>query len=1486
MGRVVELTAGGLVESAEYDTQGMLLTKTDSNGLTTSFAYSRESGAGMRVDTTFPGGAVETRIYHRTGRLKSVSGTAVIPTNYTYTYDHGANGTGNLQTRVDSVLTSTNSTRHPWARIWTDWTGRITREENSSPVTQSFIRSHLYSDIDNRLLESLETEVSANGSSIAQTRSKKFGFDALGFASFAGVDVDGGGLTNASTDRLARSSTGFVTVSGALYEETVTTTFPENGSGNGMTVTARKKINGLASDTVSESSQIDIHGNTSTTLVTVDRSAATVSTSTTYEDNTSETSVSVMGLATMGTTRQGRITNVSYDSAGRPWLESIVTGERSHATKTEFESGKARPWKTTTGLAADGSGTGYTTTYSFDPAGRVNLTVDPDGQLINFGYNPRGQLVKTWGSGVTPIWYEYDADYGTLSKQHTWPVLEGSAPDFASAITPPAGSSVVQFIRDNASGAVTKRTDAFGTPFARVTDYTYDVLGNLRTTQTPSSAAGTNSVATTRITITRQYDSKTRELTSLSYSGNAAPSLVFTWNRSGEVGSVTEGGTYTRTFNHDLSGNGPTALRQVSEDLPSYYSLITSLATNDTAHSANRIDRSYAATGLKGLHAGTSVGIGAGGLSGLSSTRSSISYSWVEGVLNGAEFESKNLDYGYEDGSAMLKSRKVSLFEETRAFDQDRDLLRQIRSTGSGDVRAQFDYTHDSLERRENSVQTGSVYAPYGGTLFNDFDYDTRNRLASQKIHVGSSSGAALVPGRSFGYTYDLADNRRVATRSDAPSTSFDWSVNALNQINSRETPQWSEFSGLAPSYRGIALLPPPATTAVEPNRIHDHFHAYYTTPAGSTLRKGTLEVLFAERGAAGDDLNSPPHKKDLLDRRTLEFEVRPPTEVFKYDGRGNLVADSRWVYTWDGADRLTAVESSPAAISADLPKVKVTFQYDWMGRRYAKNSYPWTGSAFAANPDKTTLFWWDGWNLLREATYNVTAWSGSTPTAATFVSETRYHWGLDLSGTPGGAGGVGGLVGIATRLAGQTASAPLFPAYDGNGNVVALIDQNGAEKAAYEYDPYGRLLRASGTSAEANPFRFATKYYDSETKLVYYNERYYSPETGRFLGQDPIREGGGPNLYAYTRNNPANSVDVLGRFTFSMSWGGGSSGGFSSSGGSFSTSGGGYGSSLTFSTNINSFDAGWWGQAQQVEQQRWAFVVADMQQAAAEREYREMQTLYNEALETFNPMAVSAARSAVIRFPDPDSYMFYREARDFEDAHNPVSAFMPRRFDPGFVNYLDAAYEAGGERGVRNAAAPFQVLQGAGKTSLDMSPLGSLLTLADSKQQYSQGNYMAGSGLLALAALDLATAGPQRAPHVHGPNLGSSLAMQERLTKMVNQQGRVVDRFLGSSQNRWAQVYRALQAKNPNFAKGIRGRFLDSRMNGLLKQEFGGIEGVRINQAVDGYGNLRPDIYFPNMEGRSVIFDVGSPSKIESIFKYQHMADDVIPLIPEQWFR
>lgn len=139
------------------------------------------------------------------------------------------------------------------------------------------------------------------------------------------------------------------------------------------------------------------------------------------------------------------------------------------------------------------------------------------------------------------------------------------------------------------------------------------------------------------------------------------------------------------------------------------------------------------------------------------------------------------------------------------------------------------------------------------------------------------------------------------------------------------------------------------------------------------------------------------------------------------------------------------------------------------------------------------------------------------------------FRWGTDLSGTPQGAGGVGGLKAVTLHTG--TNAGIYFYAYDGNGNVMALLNAaTGGKAAEYEYGPFGELLRTSGPLASLNTFRFSTKFCDDESGLYYYGYRYYDPSTGRWPSRDPIFERGGNNVYGFIQNRGINDVDLLGK--------------------------------------------------------------------------------------------------------------------------------------------------------------------------------------------------------------------------------------------------------------------------------------------------------------------------------------------------------------------
>ena len=183
----------------------------------------------------------------------------------------------------------------------------------------------------------------------------------------------------------------------------------------------------------------------------------------------------------------------------------------------------------------------------------------------------------------------------------------------------------------------------------------------------------------------------------------------------------------------------------------------------------------------------------------------------------------------------------------------------------------------------------------------------------------------------------------------------------------------------------------------------------------------------------------------------------------------------------------------------------------------------PMPNAADTASPavTTTTRYLYDGWNLLAEVS-----------TAGSAVRS--YTWGLDLSGSSQGAGGVGGLL----ALTDNAGNAVHFAAYDGNGNISGLVRADaGTLSASYDYNAFGETMLAEGAFADGNPFRFSTKYTDSETGLLYYGYRYYNPSTGRWLNRDPIGEEGGVNLFGFVRNNPIDFFDKLGLVIVNLSY-------------------------------------------------------------------------------------------------------------------------------------------------------------------------------------------------------------------------------------------------------------------------------------------------------------------------------------------------------------
>ena len=249
------------------------------------------------------------------------------------------------------------------------------------------------------------------------------------------------------------------------------------------------------------------------------------------------------------------------------------------------------------------------------------------------------------------------------------------------------------------------------------------------------------------------------------------------------------------------------------------------------------------------------------------------------------------------------------------------------------------------------------------------------------------------------------------------------------------------------------------------------------------------------------------------LNQYTQTVQSSIAKDNFTYDEDGNLTSissgDLITKYTYNAENRLIAVEPENPT-NGDK---KLQFKYDYMGRRVLKQIYTLNNGNWELKTEK--LFVYNGWNMFCQINVDIEDETQNP-------KEDYFVWGLDLSQSLQGAGGIGGLIVCFDSLT----SSIYYYHYDGNGNVGQLVDsQDGKIAAHYEYDPFGNIIVADGLAANRNIYRFSTKYLDIESGLVYYGYRYYYPDLAKWMRKDCIDDISNiALLFNISKNNDINS--------------------------------------------------------------------------------------------------------------------------------------------------------------------------------------------------------------------------------------------------------------------------------------------------------------------------------------------------------------------------
>ena len=441
--------------------------------------------------------------------------------------------------------------------------------------------------------------------------------------------------------------------------------------------------------------------------------------------------------------------------------------------------------------------------------------------------------------------------------------------------------------------------------------------------------------------------------------------------------------------------------------------------------------------------------------------------------------------YGYLANSPLVqyitdKQSGTTRMTTTKAYD-NLNRLTSISSAAGSTVLDSHGYAYNSANQRTSVTNVDGSYFVY--------QYDTLGQVTSGIKYWNDGS---VVAGQQFGYGFDTIGNRITTSAGGdqwgANLRYASYTANNLNQYTSRTVPGAVDVIGSATN-----------TATVTVNDLAAYRKTnYYRAQLPLTNTSSAVWQSVTNLAVLNESTN------DVRSSGLTNNVFLPQTpESYTYDADGNLTGDGRWIYTWDAENRLvsmTSVTNAPAG-----SKLSLTFAYDSKSRRIQKLVSTNSGSGYVA--EYTNRFAYDGWNL-------VAILNPLSSLTASFV------WGNDLSGSmqglpresgtslTGGAGGVGGLLEV-TYYGSSTTNC--FVAYDGNGDVSALVNAaNGTVLAQYEYGPFGELIRATG------PMRQASTPSGSPPNTRMMKRIYFitaigiaTQSTGRWLSRDPICEAG-----------------------------------------------------------------------------------------------------------------------------------------------------------------------------------------------------------------------------------------------------------------------------------------------------------------------------------------------------------------------------------------
>lgn len=733
--------------------------------------------------------------------------------------------------------------------------------------------------------------------------------------------------------------------------------------------------------------------------------------------------------------------------------------------------------------------------FTYDARGNVLTHIDRTGKTWTFTYNDRGQVLTGTnpGGGVTTYTYNGDATVATFTDSDTGvTTVSYDACKRPSRIDYPGGAFVLMAYDNN------NRLTAFTDENNRLTTFTYDANGNLVKVTDPLNGEtlyGYNLMD--RIT---QITDRLGKASGMTYDTmNRLSRLTdatgvrsnFGYDSRGWINAVTRAGkTWTTAYDDEgVPASRTTPLSRITTETTDKLGLIEKIKdplNQETVFTRDAMNRVASVTDPRSQITRYAYDA-AGRLSGVTlPTSEAAAYVYNDmGLLHQVTDPNNRLWAFSYTPMGRLQTTTDPLSRVTAYTYDTRGRMNQVTYPDTGTLTITRDGA-GNVTRRQYSD---------GPDL--QFTYDALNRLTGANDITFTRDAEGRItgttnPGTSFSAGYNDAGRlKTVAYNNNSFTVTYTYDVGENGT---------GLLTGVTDSLTGTQI-----TFAFDDDRrlrtvtLPNGEVITYTWDNASRLTRlqsGNHVDLVLGYDSAGQitqtEMAAPLTAQGNLEEQTEALTYDAASQIssagYTHDDRGRITATPRNALIWDGASRLTGINTTALTYNG-LGQVRTRTQGGTTTQYFYNHAGAGAPMVAEFNPDTGQML--------------------------------RYYvW------TPGGR-----LLYMINTADGNKV---YFYHFDQVGSTLALTDADANVTDAWAYDPYGRVLARTGTNPQ--PFTYAGAWgvrQEGSVGLYQMRARYYDAHIGRFLSPEPVwpqlTEPEKLNPYQYATADPVRFVDPTG---------------------------------------------------------------------------------------------------------------------------------------------------------------------------------------------------------------------------------------------------------------------------------------------------------------------------------------------------------------------